>query len=95
MSSSLFAKHRYGLLTRSGRVPLIVPPITSGAYRRSQRAVCWGSARYGQSARGNAPAGHLPHVAAPVVVGAGVLAAVNPDLVVEDNAIGDLGAHGA
>ena len=28
--------------------------------------------------------GHLPQVAAPVVVGAGVLTAVDPDLVLED-----------
>jgi hypothetical protein len=61
---------------RTGTVILVLKPDIAD---RIGTQTVW------RSARRDCCGGHLPHVAAPVVVEAGVLAAVDPDLVVEDN----------
>jgi hypothetical protein len=78
VSSSLFAKRRYWIACSAGG--------TRSAYRFPDHQRRLPPSRMEcLSLRGAWACCHLPQVATPVVVGAGVLAAVDPDLVVEDD----------
>jgi hypothetical protein len=79
--------HRFGIAVdgeqRLGIVQLHRPDDQPGRLdRKSNRH---GNSMKSWSALTGGAAGHLPQVATPVVVSTGVLAAVDPDLVVEDD----------
>src|SRR4029453_5048669 len=81
-------KDRVKMPVKSGPIQRPVTPLRQGEMlnsRFSRKSNRHGNSMKPCSASTGGSAGLLPQLAAPVVVSTGVLTAVDPDLVVEDN----------